>query len=170
MVNDKGVEFLTVVMKGDYCKKPRNKRYCDHFEQSGIWVENPVVVAFAHFCQLSLSIFHVSHAGPCDLKQLEKLFALVADQSMWTSRDLREVFVHNLANFCGVVSKAFLSIDLYVATNKQSAQVQGSVGGGHNGSQRTEVGQSEKRRTRKPNPNPNSFVLSDSSELSSSDD
>ena len=38
-------------------------RYCDHYEKLGVWVENPVVVAFAHFCQLSLTIFHVSHAG-----------------------------------------------------------------------------------------------------------
>jgi hypothetical protein len=36
-------------------------RYCEHYEKVGVWVENPVVAAFAHFCQLFLSIFHVSH-------------------------------------------------------------------------------------------------------------
>jgi hypothetical protein len=38
-------------------------RYCDQYEKLGVSVENPMVVAFAHFCQLSLTIFHVSHAG-----------------------------------------------------------------------------------------------------------
>ena len=113
--------------------------------------------------RLSVAVRDVTVAE-CDLKQLVKLFGLVADQSMWTSGELREVFVHNLDNFRGVISKAILSIDLYVATNKKSTQVQGSVGDGRNGSQRTEAGQSEKRRTR------TSICLSDSSALSDTDD
>jgi len=96
----------------------------------------------------------------CDLKQLVKLFDLVADQSMWTTRELRDVFVNNLDRFRDGIVKAFFFVDLHVATIEKSAQVQGSVGDGRNGSKRTEVGQPETEKQRRAR---TSIVLSDSS-------
>jgi hypothetical protein len=52
------------------------ERYCEHYEKVGVWVENPVVAAFAHFCQLSLSIFHVSHAEPYPVSHPQPIHSL----------------------------------------------------------------------------------------------
>ncbi len=60
----------------DLSDKDIIERYCEHHEKLGVWVENPIVVAFAHFCQISLSIFHVSHAGPYPLSSPQPVHSL----------------------------------------------------------------------------------------------
>jgi hypothetical protein len=57
--------------------------YCDHFEQAGIWVENAVVVAFAHFCQVSLSIFHISHAEPYPVSHPQPVHTLAKGSGLY---------------------------------------------------------------------------------------
>ena len=70
------------------------ERYCDHYEKVGVWVEKPVVVAFAHFCQLSLSIFHVSHAEPYPVSHPQPIHSLSQGSGLFCTEQHYEASIY----------------------------------------------------------------------------
>ena len=70
------------------------EKYCDHYEKVGVWVEKPVVVAFAHFCQLSLSIFHVSHAEPYPVSHPQPIHSLSQGSGLFCTEQHYEASIY----------------------------------------------------------------------------
>ena len=70
------------------------ERYCDLYEKVGVWVEKPVVAAFAHFCQLSLSIFHVSHAEPYPVSHPQPIHSLSQGSGLFCTEQHYEASIY----------------------------------------------------------------------------
>ena len=69
------------------------ERYCDRYEKTGVWVENPVVAAFANFCQISISIFHVSHAEPYPVSHPQPIHSLPQGSGLFCTEQHYEAVV-----------------------------------------------------------------------------
>jgi hypothetical protein len=94
-----GIAIVDIIKKqADSDKELSDKdiieRYCKHYEKVGVWVENPVVVAFAHFCQLSLSIFHVSHAEPYPVSHPQPIHSLSQGSGLFCTEQHYEASIY----------------------------------------------------------------------------
>ena len=68
------------------------KRFCAKNEKLGEFAERTMVMAFAHFCQVSIPIYHISHHGPYNVgvsqpvRSFSSLVGLFCDEQHYQAR------------------------------------------------------------------------------------